>query len=395
MTGKPYEDDYTKIEYSNVTINLQDYLVAVQEFWRNESSGRFNSPILEQKESFSGLLNGRLAKCFMLNGAMENNRHIKKIYFYYNLPKLFAHLEEDFYKHDLNAKRSISIILQYKIHYPGKFLDGRYFAAFKLREESIATQLYINELELINSRNSKHRICSENVDSYDNMVIKNWLSRGNCRVPYLKASNDFPFCNSSQMIKRSQFHYDTPRTLNIPSSCRRISKLQFEPETIYNPNDKVWEPMSLWWFSIVYPDEFRIITQSKEVDIHALIGNIGGYLGLFLGMSSIFKCQPYFTFNYEKLILIGNCSFVILIGYSLIQIPDILCNIIENVRKHLSKNKQIKRNKVQLMSRKAFNPSNKELTNSTDDTEMFSAKEKQQIEQMVRSIVDELQRKNI
>ena len=100
-------------------------------------------------------------------------------------------------------------------------------------------------------------------------------------------------------------------------------------------------------------------------------------------------------YNYEKFIIIGNCSFVILIGYSLIQIPDIFCNIIENVRKHLSKNKRIKRNKVQLMSRKAFNPSNKELTNSTVDTEMFSAKEKQQIEQMVRSIVDELQRKKI
>ena len=289
LTGKSYEDDYTKIEYSNVTINLQDYLVAVQEFWRNESSGRISSTTFEQKESFSGLLSGRFMKCFMLNGAMENLRHIKKIYFYYNLVKLFADLEEDFYNHYLNTKRSMSLIVSYKIHYPGQFLDGRYFASFYLTQESIATQLYINEIELINSRNSKHRICTENVDTYDNMVIKNWLSRENCRVPYLKASNKFPRCNSSKMIKTSQFHYDSPTTLNVPSSCHRISKLQFEPEFIDNPNAKVWEPMSLWWFSIVYPDEFRIITQSKEVDIHALIGNIGGYLGLFLGISCIFK----------------------------------------------------------------------------------------------------------
>ena len=26
-----------------------------------------------------------------------------------------------------------------------------------------------------------------------------------------------------------------------------------------------------------------VISQSKEIDIHALIGNIGGYFGLFLG----------------------------------------------------------------------------------------------------------------
>ena len=288
LTGKLYEDDYTKLEYSNVTINLQDYLVAMQEFWRNESSGRISSSIFEQKESFSGLVNGRFVKCFMLNGEMENHRHIKKIYFYYNLPQLFADLEEDFYKHGLNAKRFIPLIVQYKIHYPGQFLDGKYFAALRLKQESIATQLFINEIEFIKSRNSKHRICTENVDNYDDMVAKNWLSRDNCRVPYLKAMNTFPFCNSSKMIKTSQFHYDTPTALNIPSSCRRISKFQFEPETIDNPYAKVWEPMSLWWFSIVYPDEFRIIAQSKEVDIHALIGNIGGYLGLFLGISYIF-----------------------------------------------------------------------------------------------------------
>ena len=38
---------------------------------------------------------------------------------------------------------------------------------------------------------------------------------------------------------------------------------------------------------ITYPEYARIITQSKDVDIHALIGNIGGYVGLFLGINWI------------------------------------------------------------------------------------------------------------
>ena len=38
-----------------------------------------------------------------------------------------------------------------------------------------------------------------------------------------------------------------------------------------------------WTFGIEYPQYVRIISQSKDVDIHALIGNIGGYVGLFLG----------------------------------------------------------------------------------------------------------------
>ena len=34
---------------------------------------------------------------------------------------------------------------------------------------------------------------------------------------------------------------------------------------------------------INFPERMRVITQSKEIDIHALVGNIGGYIGLFLG----------------------------------------------------------------------------------------------------------------
>ena len=73
-----------------------------------------------------------------------------------------------------------------------------------------------------------------------------------------------------------------------------------------------------------------------------------------------------------------------LIGYSLIQIPDILFNMIENVRKHLAKNKRIKRNKVQLNPMKVLDPLVEELAYSTDDNASISVKEKQQIEQMVQ-----------
>ena len=34
---------------------------------------------------------------------------------------------------------------------------------------------------------------------------------------------------------------------------------------------------------ISYPEKIKVITQLKSVDAHSLIGNIGGYIGLFLG----------------------------------------------------------------------------------------------------------------
>ena len=51
-------------------------------------------------------------------------------------------------------------------------------------------------------------------------------------------------------------------------------------------------------FEITYPRYARIIVQSKDVDIHALIGNIGGYVGLFLG-------------TYISLIYTVNCFVIV------------------------------------------------------------------------------------
>ena len=33
----------------------------------------------------------------------------------------------------------------------------------------------------------------------------------------------------------------------------------------------------------VYPPSTKVIHQVRSIDLHALIGNIGGYIGLFLG----------------------------------------------------------------------------------------------------------------
>ena len=49
---------------------------------------------------------------------------------------------------------------------------------------------------------------------------------------------------------------------------------------------------TFWTIRIEYPEEVKIITQTKDVDVHSLIGNIGGYLGLFLGKPDI-SMIPY------------------------------------------------------------------------------------------------------
>ena len=49
------------------------------------------------------------------------------------------------------------------------------------------------------------------------------------------------------------------------------------------PRDKVYKE-ELIQIAVGYPEQVKIISQSRAVNIESLIGNIGGYIGLFLGM---------------------------------------------------------------------------------------------------------------
>ena len=68
--------------------------------------------------------------------------------------------------------------------------------------------------------------------------------------------------------------------IGLPKACQRCSKIRRQINTDRSRN----EVDSSWYIRIYYPEEVKIITQSKDVDVHSLIGNIGGYLGLFLGI---------------------------------------------------------------------------------------------------------------
>ena len=93
--------------------------------------------------------------------------------------------------------------------------------------------------------------------------------------------NSFPLCNTTTKMKNSQFNYEEPEEMDIKAPCQRISKIR----ATRRAGKKNYLKHERWFFSIFYPKEFKIITQSKEVDIHSLIGNIGRYIGLFMGMT--------------------------------------------------------------------------------------------------------------
>ena len=63
-----------------------------------------------------------------------------------------------------------------------------------------------------------------------------------------------------------------------PAPCKGMSNIIYSAEMI----DNAFVSNSLQ-LVVTYPKITRLIRQLRSVDLHSLIGNIGGYIGLFLG----------------------------------------------------------------------------------------------------------------
>ena len=74
---------------------------------------------------------------------------------------------------------------------------------------------------------------------------------------------------------------------NIPP-CRSISNLQFDFEDVQIEEDEelIGDPQVHIKISTI-DTTFKEINQVRAYDIQSLIGNAGGYLGLFLGYSIV------------------------------------------------------------------------------------------------------------
>ena len=76
-----------------------------------------------------------------------------------------------------------------------------------------------------------------------------------------------------------RFDYGRIRSMDLTPDCEIISKMLIADDDWAGSEDS----NSTLRVQLEYPETIRVIHLSKEVDVHSLIGNIGGYLGLFLG----------------------------------------------------------------------------------------------------------------
>ena len=290
LAGTTFREELHRIDYDKVTLNISHYFENAAEVWNPEFDVNRSGLLRSQQDYlFSGFISrAKHMKCFSLKVDFPDNRNIQEIELSFDRQRLLSD-----WKNSLNQESEFCL----KPHYPGQFFLGPKPQCWPwmLVKDLKNIRIKIEELEIIRRRNTRNKACEDNSNAYDKMVIKRHLYLHNCRHPSLSMFDSFPVCDSARKILESKMTYGRARSISVKKPCRRISTIRYTlpnneliPYSGIIKNTIIGENTS-FKIRMEYPDEIKTISQVKEVDIHSLIGNIGGYFGLFLGNGDITK----------------------------------------------------------------------------------------------------------
>ena len=140
----------------------------------------------------------------------------------------------------------------------------------------------LTKVEILRRRSKPKTPCVEDWKSYGRNVkniFQSMMEKVGCRTPYQQSSEQLPLCRTKEKMQEMYSLLSADPTKRYPPPCDTLENLQ------YRYNDFDWNEMGPEWFWIYVdmPNKYNEILQTKALDVHSLVGNCGGYVGLFLG----------------------------------------------------------------------------------------------------------------
>ena len=308
--------EHHDVEYDNVTLNVFDYFKSISIEWKSRANKIFGDctnindcPYFTFTNKYNGFVSKSFLMCF---GVAVNKKFSKDVGTY--LLVLNSKLR-DIIGDTAGVLASFSLPNQFLrnvgAHHPIRWSNNDKFGTDLLE---------ITTVEMLKRRNKRNEPCVAEWIHYDKLVERHHVEIVGCRAPYQTLFTDFPICNTTEKMKEA--HFDGFKLMHEHHHpCQELPNIDLHYGLI--TSRRIWGDNITIYVS--YPDKWKIITQSQAVDIHALIGNIGGYIGLFLG--KLLYCWSYLKIEMSvKRTLIQSFvnNFAIFVGYAIIQVPQLL-----------------------------------------------------------------------
>ena len=269
----PYNDT-NKIDFEAVSINLSD-------FYRGDAIDFSNGTFVERSNpeflsrlpwvTWIGFYKEFLAKCF---GLGLNQKNVSSATYRFN-SSIFV---------NAIRKEKLWIIP----HLPRKILKSvnnpQVVRITEIKEIEYALVVWLDQIEILRRRNKRSDPCISDNLNYDETAIAKFAEKIGCEAPYRRSIRNLTSCETSKQMKEaSNALKELWNNFQNPCTNAEVMTLIYK-EQILTRNGSNW-----FHVTVDFPKKVKEIVTVKAVDIQSLIGNAGGYIGLFLGNGIIHR----------------------------------------------------------------------------------------------------------
>ena len=277
-----FDERYHHLDFFDVTLDISEYLdyVYVRETdditWKTHNCTISNNcqKFLRMNNNFNGIMAGDINRCFGIEIEPKLTKTMLEIgiVFKTSLADILTQMK--------NAATGSNYFLEVSTSfaYPKQFLrtTDQYNLIWRMENgQKMGEWIIMSSIEVLKRRNKMSDPCVEDWMHYDDLVLNRHISSVECESPYQRQNGKL--CTTKREMKSSQYEVDIAKAKYLPPPCQEITDVKYKTNKLLNLPDRV--PV----VSFIYPNLMKLISQNQSVNIHALIGNIGGYIGLFLG----------------------------------------------------------------------------------------------------------------
>ena len=291
LLGNVWDDKIAKIDYSKITIKLENHIFAISGLtnsWKSyhfypskqSSRGNWQPTFYEINIAYVTMV----YKCLSFEVPYIPKETIRTLSVYMN---------SSIFPNGIRPTRPYTLCVYY--HYPHQSLRTTTktcnLVQNDTRLDNYSMFFRVQMVVALRQRNKRSHRCVEDRKNDDNYILSSIVKDIGCKPLHWKIDTSFPNCSRKEIMKMiGEYtpHYYT----NYPNPpCQRIKKILAnyeEYDMVDDPEkgngEEYIEMRGIFEVKMKFEDEtFLLIQQTRDFDIQSLVGNSGGYLGLFLG----------------------------------------------------------------------------------------------------------------
>lgn len=284
MKGKSWSDEMSKIDYDDAIIDINDYILAIAQSFHDKENDEWGQTTYLPKAGMTGwkpLFYPSLSlpewRCWTFEIDYKDNQMVSSF---------FLSIRSNIFRDSIRKPYGNFMI---SLSYPGQIAGAKVtkYNWMPMNYTQYRMEFEIENVVILKQRQKQGNRCNDDWKSNDELAEKRFVEAMGCIPIFLNVSSSLPKCirhtEYATAIKQNGF------SLSL-EPCQRVEKVMYsynEYQTYTNVSSwGVAETTEMFEIAMLFQgNTFMFIEQTRSYDVQTLVGNAGGYVGLFLGVA--------------------------------------------------------------------------------------------------------------